>query len=97
MSEPKGALFTSGSAVIASEQHIAQVGGHHRRVSGLDMEIYAVHRAVQISACRPELICAKTVVDLAGGDKNDQLQPYGCAISAKFVVEALGRYFGREV
>tara|TARA_R110000868_G_scaffold173188_1_gene409258 strand:+ start:2773 stop:3918 length:1146 start_codon:yes stop_codon:yes gene_type:complete len=93
LSEPKSASFTSGSAVIASEDHIKQVAIHHRRVAGLDMEIYAIHRAAHVAACRPEVLCAKTVVDLAGGDKDDRLHPYGSMISARFVVEGVQKYF----
>lgn len=96
MREPKPVTFTSGSAVIASEQYISQVALLHRRVSGLDMEIYAIHRAAQISSRKPDVICAKVVVDLAGGEKDDRLQPYGCAISARFIVEALNKYYHRE-
>lgn len=95
MSQPKLATFTSGSAVIASEAYIDQVADYHRRVAGLDMEVYGILRAAHLAACKPEVICAKTVVDLAGGEKNDDLQPYGSSISAKFIIEMLEAYFGR--
>jgi adenosylhomocysteine nucleosidase len=95
MSMPKLAAFTSGSAVIASEKFIAQVANHHRRVSGLDMEIYAVQRAAHTARCAPEALCAKVVVDLADGDKNKRLQPYGSFVSANFIVTALRAYFER--
>ena len=93
MSEPKLATFTSGSAVIASEQFIGQVATHHRRVAGLDMEMSGILRAAHLACCKPEAICAKAVVDLAGGDKNDKLHLYGSLISARFIVEALQAYF----
>lgn len=96
MSQPMLAAFTSGSAVIASDELMAQVAAYHRRVSGLDMEIYAIHRAAHIALCKPDVICAKTVVDLADGDKDDKLQPYGCYISAIFTVEVLNSYFRCE-
>lgn len=96
MSIPRLAAFTSGSAVIASDQFMEQVANHHRRVSGLDMEIYAIHRAAHVSQCKPDVLCAKTVVDLAGAEKSDLLQPYGCEISARFVIEFLNAYFARE-
>lgn len=93
MSEPKLATFTSGSAVIASDEYMEQVSGLHRRVSGLDMEVYAIHRAAHISSCKPDVICAKTVVDLANGEKDDELHTYGCIVSARFIVEILQAYF----
>jgi adenosylhomocysteine nucleosidase len=96
MSPPRLAAFTSGSAVIASELLMEQVATYHRRVSGLDMEIYAIHRAAHVAHCKPDVLCAKVVVDLAGGDKNDSLHAYGSTVSAKFVIEALTSYFGRH-
>lgn len=96
MSQPKLSTFTSGSAVIASDKYIEQVATYHRRVSGLDMEIYALQRAAHTAQCSPDFICAKTVVDLAGAGKNDELHPYGCEISARFMVEALKKYFERN-
>ncbi len=64
MSAPTFATFTSGSAVIASEQYMAQVSQFHRRVAGLDMEVYGLHRAAHLAQSEPDVICAKTVVDL---------------------------------
>lgn len=95
MVTPKLAAFTSGSAVIASEEFIAQVATHHRRVSGLDMEIYAVQRTAHIARCAPDALCAKVVVDLANGNKDKLLQPYGSFVSARFLVEALSAYFNQ--
>lgn len=93
MTAPKLAAFTSGSAVIASDAYMEQIGNLHRRVSGLDMEVYAIQRAAQLAPCNPDVICAKTVVDLANGEKDDKLHKYGCIISARFVVEVLEAYF----
>lgn len=95
MTSPMLAAFTSGSAVIASETLMSQVSTYHRRVAGLDMEVYAVMRAAQIAHCQPSFFCAKVVVDLAGGDKDDRIQPYGCAISANFTVEVLRNFFSQ--
>lgn len=96
MSAPKLTPFTSGSAVIASANFMEQVASYHRRVSGLDMEIYAIQRAAHTAHCLPDSLCVKTVVDLANGEKNKLLQPYGCFISARFVVEALTSYFSKD-
>lgn len=96
MSDPTLATFTSGSAVIANEKYMNQVANHHRRVAGLDMEVYALMRAVHLARCKPDVICAKTVVDLANSSKDDELQPYGAMISARFVVEVLERYFSTK-
>jgi nucleoside phosphorylase len=92
LSVPKFGTFTSGSAVIASDAFIEQVATYHRRVSGLDMEVYAILRAAHIAICKPDVVCAKTVVDLAGGEKDDALHSYGNLISARFIVEVLEKY-----
>lgn len=91
--EPKLSVFTSGSAVIASKDYIEQVASHHRKVSGLDMEVFAIHRAAQLASNPPEVLCAKVVVDLADSDKNDNFQEYGCYTSSKFILHVLKEYF----
>jgi Nucleoside phosphorylase len=93
MVPPDLAAFTSGSAVIADEKYLQQVATHHRRVAGLDMETYAVMRAAHLARSKPEMLCAKVVVDLANAEKDDRLHPYGCMISARFVVQALSEIF----
>lgn len=86
---PMLAVFTSGSAVIASKEHLEKISSIHRKVAGLDMEIYAIKRAADLSGGRPNLVCAKVVVDLADSNKDDNLHKYGSHVSAKFIIEAL--------
>jgi adenosylhomocysteine nucleosidase len=93
MTAPKPVTLTSGSAVIANDLLMEQVAKYHRRVSGLDMEVYALMRAAHLAQCKPEAICAKVVVDLADGEKNKTLQPYGSYVSARFVLLALTKFF----
>lgn len=88
--QPEVAVFTSGSAVIADKSFLNDIEGIHRKVSGLDMEIFALQRAAELSECKPKCICAKTVVDLCDEDKNDDLHTYGSYISTKFMVKAIG-------
>lgn len=91
--QPKLSVFTSGSAVIADAKYIGQIASHHRKVSGLDMEVFGLHRAAHLSGKSPDVLCAKVVVDLADSDKDDALQPYGCFISSRFLVRAIAQYF----
>lgn len=91
--KPKVGVFTSGSAVIADSAVLAEIENIHRKVSGLDMEIFAVHRAAELSIGRPKCVCAKTVVDLCDNSKNDDLHLYGSYISAKFMIKAIRRLF----
>lgn len=90
---PMLGIFTSGSAVIADAKFLEQVSTIHRKVAGLDMEIFAVHRAAELSVHRPACICAKTVVDLCDADKADDIHHYGSHISATFVVRAVDNFF----
>jgi nucleoside phosphorylase len=90
---PKFGVFTSGSAVIADEKYIQQVSEQHGKVAGLDMEVYAIHRAAHLSRSRPEVICAKVVVDLANSEKSDEIHGYGSFVSSKFIVRAIGQFF----
>lgn len=87
--EPKVGIFTSGSAVIADRKFIGQIEEIHRKVTALDMEVFAIHRAAEISPHKPPCICAKTVVDLCDSNKDDGIHQYGSYVSAKFMVKAI--------
>ena len=65
----------------------------HRKSAGLDMEIFAIQRAAELSVNKPSCICAKTVVNLCDSDKSDALHKYGCYISARFVILAIKDFF----
>jgi nucleoside phosphorylase len=95
-SEPKTVIFTSGSAVIASSDKLNQISRFHSKVSGIDMEIYAIQQAAKISQYNPENICAKVVVDLCDADKNDNLHAYGAFVSANFLIKAISRFFSNN-
>jgi nucleoside phosphorylase len=89
-------IFTSGSAVIADSQYLIQIEGIHRKVDALDMEVFALHRAAQLSIYNPPCICAKTVVDLCSAEKSDDIHLYGSYISAKFVLKAISNFFAKK-
>lgn len=94
---PKPAVFTSGSAVIADQKYLGQVEILHRKVSGLDMEIFALQRAAHLSVSNPPCICAKVVVDLCNEEKNDKIHYYGSFISARFVLKAIEDHYSKPV
>lgn len=91
--KPEVGIFTSGSAVIADNKYITQISKIHRKVSALDMEVFAIQRAAELSLQNPPCVCAKTVVDLCDESKDDALHPYGCYISAKFLIKAISEFF----
>lgn len=90
---PKLAVFTSGSAVIASEERLDSVKQQHRRVAGLDMEVFGFHRAAEMSGLKLHAFSAKVVVDKANESKGDTLHEYGSVLSAKFTVAGIRRLF----
>ena len=94
--DPQKAVFTSGSAVIADQKFLNQISSIHRKVSALDMEVFSIHRAAELSPNKPPCICAKVVVDLCGKDKNDELHSYGNHISAKFILKSIENFFSVE-
>lgn len=91
--KPDVGIFTSGSAVIADSKLLGQIERVHRKVNALDMEVFSVCRAAELSPYKPSCICAKTVVDLCGEAKNDDFHSYGSFISARFMIKAVQRYF----
>lgn len=93
---PTVGIFTSGSAVIAEKGFLEQVEQIHRKVHALDMEVFAIQRAAQLSPLNPPCICAKTVVDLCDRKKNDKIHNYGSYISAKFVTLAIENFFATQ-
>lgn len=93
-SPPKLAVFTTGSAVIASEKRLETVKQQHRKVSGLDMEVYGFHRAVGLSGQNVHAFSAKVVVDKANEAKGDDLHEYGSIVSAGFVLQTIQRLLG---
>ncbi len=87
--QPEIGIFTSGSAVVADSKLMDQIKHVHRKVNALDMELFAVQRAAEVSTFKPVCICAKTVVDLCDENKSDKLHKYGAYISAKFLMKAI--------
>ena len=79
----------TGSAVIASADRTKQIGEQHRKLAGLDMEMYGMYRAAELSPTRPYCFGAKTVVDLASESKGDTYHAYGAWLSARFVISVL--------
>jgi nucleoside phosphorylase len=93
---PEPGIFTSGSAVIANEEILKDVETVHRKVSALDMEVFSIHRAAELATNKPPCVCAKTVVDLCGIGKDDQLHAYGSYISAQFMIKAISNFFSNR-
>ncbi|MDH5189628.1 MAG: hypothetical protein OEW89_00075 [Gammaproteobacteria bacterium] len=81
--------ISSGSAVIADAKKMAEIGLQHRKMAGLEMEMYSLYEAARQSLCRPLYFGAKTVVDLGNTIKGDTLHSTGSTLSARLVTHYL--------
>lgn len=83
------APISSGSAVIADESKMAEIGLQHRKMAGVEMEMYSFYEAATQSLCAPAFFGVKAVVDMGDSTKGDTLHTTACIISARFVVSYL--------
>jgi nucleoside phosphorylase len=83
------APISSGSAVIADEKRMKEIGGQHRKWAALEMEMYSLYEAASQSVFAPLYFGAKAVVDVGDASKGDTLHTSACVMSARFVVEVL--------
>jgi nucleoside phosphorylase len=74
--------LASGAAVLGSRGPVEQVLTHWRKVVGVEMEAYGVHRAARdASHPAPDFLCLKSICDFAEG-KNDHWQDYAAYTAA---------------
>lgn len=83
------APLVSGSAVIASEKMQELIADQHKRLVGLDMEMYGVYRSAQLTGGETKFVGVKTVVDFADEKKNDAYHDYGCLLSARILTQLI--------
>jgi adenosylhomocysteine nucleosidase len=81
--------MATGSAVIASIERMAEIEAQHRKIAGLDMEMYGLYKAAELSISKPVFFGAKVVVDLADSAKGDKYHEYGSILSARFALAAI--------
>ena len=66
------APISSGSAVIASAEKMNEIGMQHRKMSGVEMEMYSLYEAAKQSQCKPLDFGAKCVVDYGDASKGGE-------------------------
>ncbi|AJR07189.1 hypothetical protein C9J03_04915 [Photobacterium gaetbulicola] len=91
----KVAPISSGSAVIADDEMMKRIGLQHRKMAGLEMEMYALYEAAAQSLCNPLCFGAKAVVDMGDSSKGDMYHDVGCTISARYVANILEQQLGK--
>lgn len=77
--------LSSGSAVIADEEFMKEIGLQHRKMAGVEMEMYSLYEAAAQSLSQPLYFGAKSVVDLGDNSKGDLYHENGTIISARYV------------
>ena len=83
--------FVSGSAVVADPHVRQEIMAQHRKIDAFDMETAALYRAAKLTDPSVIVLTAKTVVDFGDENKNDYVRREGCAISARFIANAITR------
>ena len=89
LKNPEMAIFSSGSAVVASKKQMDKIKKQHRKVKGIDMEIFAFHRCLNLFGNDIASFSCKVVVDKADEAKDDKLHEYGCALSATAAIKII--------
>jgi nucleoside phosphorylase len=83
----------SGSAVLADESTAEAIKGQHRKLLGVDMELFGVYCAARdSSAPRPITFGIKGVCDFADHHKNDKYQAFAARMSARTIGTFAERY-----
>lgn len=85
--------MSSGSAVIAESSMMERIGAQHRKMAGLEMEMYSLYEAAHQSLCEPAVFGAKSVVDMGDSSKGDVFHNTACVLSARFVARYIADFF----
>lgn len=85
----------SGSSVVASGGKIEDISKQHRKILGLEMEIYGVYAASRIGWPKPHFFAAKSICDFADSAKEDDYQEYCAGASASYVLSIIKNNFTR--
>ncbi|WP_256752223.1 hypothetical protein [Mesorhizobium sp. Mes31] len=83
------APMVSGSAVIASKDMAAMIAEEHKRVLGLDMEMFGVYRAAKRSVDHVDFFGVKVAVDYANEHKEDRYQRHGAIVAGRVAVQLI--------
>ena len=86
---PRMATLVSGSAVIADNNVREAIRKQHRNIDGIEMELSAVFRAIELLDASIDVIGAKAVADFANEHKSDEVQNIAAVTAGRFVVEAI--------
>lgn len=87
----------SGSAVLADRNLVSDVKKQHRKLVGIEMELYGIYASGKYApAPRPMTFGIKSVCDFGDRKKDDRYQKYASYMSAS-VLDLFCRRFGAEL
>lgn len=79
--------MVSGSSVISNAEKISELCLQHRKLKGIDMEIFGVYAGCVQSNVNPEFIGFKSVCDFGNEKKGDSYHQFCSEICAKLCVD----------
>lgn len=83
----------TGSVVLADPETVEEIKVQHRKLLGVEMEIYGVYAAARFaSRPKPLTLALKSVSDFADSRKDDRFQQYAAHTSAQALWQFLTRY-----
>jgi nucleoside phosphorylase/CheY-like chemotaxis protein len=83
----------SGASVLGDDAVVADIKLQHRKLYGVEMEIYGLMMAAEACARpRPIAFAAKAVSDFADKTKNDDYRAYAIHVSSNFVLEFIRKH-----
>jgi len=85
-------VMACGSAVVDREDIFESIGDANRKVVGLDMESYAVLRALKLYSPRTPAFVVKSVMDL-GRKKRDRVKSQAAFWAASFLARFIAQEF----
>jgi nucleoside phosphorylase len=81
--------MASGAAVVDAQPSVDGIVDHWRKLVGLEMEAYAVHRACKDTIePQPKFLCLKSISDFAQ-DKDDAWRDYAAFTAAELCYQFL--------
>lgn len=83
----------SGASVLGDEAVVEEIKAQHRKLHGVEMEIFGLMMAAETSARpRPIAFAAKAVSDFADTTKDDDFRAYAIHVSATFIHKFICNY-----
>ena len=85
----------SGASVLADVKKVEEIKEQHRKLVGIDMELYGLFGAAdEAPVPSPKAFALKSVCDFANEKKDDELQSYAAYSSAQALQYFMEKYLG---